>query len=180
MTKTSKIVMNGLMISMVFLATYFTKIPIPGSQGYFNIGDVVIMLSASFGGPLAGALAGSLGSALADVAAAYYIYAPVTFIVKGLEGLVAGILFRKFLKRLNPNAARSFSFIIAATVMISGYFISEYYILALFDKNFGLTAAVAGILTNIPQGGISVILAIITAPLLEKAKLFDKKDLRKI
>lgn len=180
MTKTSKIVLNGLMISMVFLATYFTKIPIPGSQGYFNIGDVMIMLSASFGGPLAGVLAGSLGSALADVAAGYYIYVPVTFIVKGLEGLAAGMVFRKLSKHLNANAARSFAFLIAAAIMITGYFISEYYILSLFDKNFGLTAAVAGIFTNIPQGGISVVIALITAPLLEKSKLFDKKDLHQI
>lgn len=180
MTKTSKIVLNGLMISMVFLATYFTKIPIPGSQGYFNIGDVMIMLSGSFVGPLAGALAGSLGSALADLAAGYYIYIPVTFIVKGLEGLAAGMLFRKFSKYLNANAARSLAYIIAAAIMIFGYFISEYYILALFDKNFGLTAAIAGIFTNIPQGAISIVIALITAPLIEKTKLFDKKDFQKI
>ena len=78
--------MNGLMIALVFLTTYFTRIPtmvLPG--GYFNLGDAVIILSAAMLGPAGGLAAGAVGSALADIAAGALLFAPITFIVKGLE-----------------------------------------------------------------------------------------------
>ena len=55
-----KLIMNGLMIALVFLATYFTRIPtmiLPG--GYFNLGDAVIILAAFLLGPTGGSIAGA-------------------------------------------------------------------------------------------------------------------------
>ena len=50
-----KLIMIGLMIALVFLATYFTRIPtmvLPG--GYFNLGDAVIILASVLLGPAGG------------------------------------------------------------------------------------------------------------------------------
>lgn len=93
-----KLAMNGLMIALVFLATYFTRIPtfLPG--GYFNLGDAVIMLAAAFLGPVGGLIAGAVGSAFADLAASAAIFAPITLVVKGIEGLVVGLLAAKYMR----------------------------------------------------------------------------------
>ena len=94
-----KLIMNGLMTALVFLATYFTRIPtmiLPG--GYFNLGDAVIILASVLLGPAGGLAAGAVGSALADIAAAALLFAPITFVVKGLEGLAVGLLLRRSAK----------------------------------------------------------------------------------
>jgi uncharacterized membrane protein len=93
-----KLAMNGLMIALVFLATYFTRIPtfLPG--GYFNLGDSIIMLAAAFLGPIGGLSAGGIGSAFADLAAGAFIFAPITLVVKGIEGLVVGLLAVNYMK----------------------------------------------------------------------------------
>lgn len=92
--------MSGVMIALVFLATYFTRIPTPLPGGYFNLGDAVIMMAAAFLGPAGGLIAGSIGSGFADIAAAAFIYAPITLVVKGIEGLVVGLLISKYIRSM--------------------------------------------------------------------------------
>ena len=75
---------------MVMVATLLVRIPVPGG-GYFNLGDVVIIFSGLFGGWKAGLIAGGIGSALADLIG-FPVFAPITLIIKGLEGLVAGLV----------------------------------------------------------------------------------------
>ena len=149
-----KLIMNGLMIALVFLATYFTRIPtmiLPG--GYFNLGDAVIILAAFLLGPTGGLIAGAAGSALADLAAAALLFAPITFVVKGIEGLLVGLLTSKIRKTGALEHGRLIiSTIAGAAVMIIGYFLAEALLLGIFNEAFGLTAAVAELLPNSLQG----------------------------
>jgi uncharacterized membrane protein len=88
---TKKIILNGVMIALVFLATIFTRIPGPIPPGYINFGDTVIIVAAILLGKNSGFIAGAFGSALADaIVPGGIIFAPVTFIVKGLEGYLVG------------------------------------------------------------------------------------------
>jgi len=99
---------------MVMIATVLVRIPVPGG-GYFNLGDVVIIFSGLFGGWKAGLIAGGIGSALADLIG-FPVFAPITLIVKGLEGLVAGLA--------KPAVKWQIYFFpaIAVIIMIAGYF----------------------------------------------------------
>ncbi|HHW31985.1 MAG TPA: ECF transporter S component [Clostridiaceae bacterium] len=157
-----------MMIALVFLATYFTKIPIPATQGYFNLGDTIILVTAILLGAKSGLLVGAIGSLIADIAGGYYLFAPLTFIVKGLEGYVAGkIAFHKDCEKVE-EFRKVFAVIIGAVAMASGYFIGEAYFLGLFDSTFGLTAAVAELPLNLIQGGISAVVGYVLASILEK------------
>ena len=49
-------------------------------------------------GPIVGCIAGGVGSVLADMITSFYICAPVTLAIKGVEGYAVGYLFRKFSK----------------------------------------------------------------------------------
>lgn len=164
-----KLVLNGLMIALVILATYFTRIPTPLPGGYFNLGDSVIMLAAILLGPVSGFAAGAVGSAAADLMAGAFMFAPITFIVKGLEGVTVGLFTYKMRKAGELKHGRLIAGVLAgAAVMILGYFLAEAFLLGLFNKAFGLTAAAAEILFNGMQGILSAVLGYALALVLTK------------
>lgn len=166
-SNTRKLVYSGVSIALVFLATMFTRIPGPVPPGYINLGDSVIMLAAIFLGRGAGFAAGAFGSALADmVAPGGLIFAPITFIVKGIEGYVVGAMASG---RGNSGKKLIPALITGAVIMIGGYFLAELTVLKLFDPVFGLSAALAELPFNAIQGGISVVIVLLLSSLLEKA-----------
>lgn len=170
-----KLVLSGLFIALVFLATYFTRIPTPLPGGYFNLGDAVIMLAAVFIGPLGGLIAGGIGSAFADMAASALIFAPITLAVKGIEGLAVGLIAAKYRKNhLETRHASPFNFnlilalVVGALIMVAGYFSGEAFILSIFDRSFGLAAAATEIPANLVQGALSAVLGYALVLLLNR------------
>ncbi|BBE31261.1 hypothetical protein OSSY52_14020 [Tepiditoga spiralis] len=89
MTKTKRIIYSGLMIALVFVATFSIKIPIPG-LGYVHPGDSMIFVAAILFGWKVGALAGGLGSAMSDLVGGYGIYVIPTLIIKAIMGAIVG------------------------------------------------------------------------------------------
>jgi uncharacterized membrane protein len=175
---TKKIVLNGAMVALVFLATVFTRIPGPVPPGYINFGDAIIMITAILLGKNSGLIAGAFGSALADIIApGGLIFAPITFIVKGLEGYIIGKMLSNEGKRVVNEDTKKYeirkivAIIIGALVMVGGYFIAELSVLKLIDPSFGYAAAIMELPFNLIQGGVSAVLAYILATLLEKTGL---------
>ena len=123
---------------LVTVATVIIPIPVPGG-GFFNFGDVLIVFIGLYAGSKAGAIAGGIGSAIADLML-FPLFAPITLVVKGLEGFICGLAHRK-------SGLFTFLFPLAgALVLISGYFLGE-----LLMPQFGLTVAVADLPANIVQ-----------------------------
>lgn len=87
------IIISALFTAVVFVFTVLFALAIPATKGYWNVGEVGVYLAAFIGGPIVGAVAGGIGSALADIFLGYAYYAPGTLIIKGVEGYVAGFLF---------------------------------------------------------------------------------------
>ncbi|AEV69428.1 ECF transporter S component [Acetivibrio clariflavus] len=156
--KTKTIILNGLMIALVLLVTMFTKIP--GPLGYFNIGDTAIIIAAVMLGRRSGFIAGAFGSALADILLGVPYFAPITFVVKGLEGFIIGhiIYAAGDKKRINSEIIRIFAIVVGCIVMVAGYFFSEIYILRLFSTEYGYAKALSELPYNLVQGGISAII----------------------
>jgi uncharacterized membrane protein len=92
--KMREIALAASFIAMVFISTSIFYIPLVSSTGFFNIGEAFVYLAALIGGPVIGALAGGIGAAMADMVLGYGTYAPATLILKGMEGFVAGLLYR--------------------------------------------------------------------------------------
>lgn len=155
---TKKIVLNGVMIALVFLGTYLTRIPTPLPGGYFNLGDAVIMVAAITLGRKSGLIAGAIGSCLADIVTGGFIFAPITFIVKGLEGYFVGVIASMGQNNAKASTAmKAVAVIVGAVIMVFGYFFAETYILGMFSTGFGLTAAVTELPANLVQGGLSAV-----------------------
>lgn len=86
--KTRKIVLAAMLAALCCVATMIIKIPSP-LKGYLNLGDCIVLLSGFMLSPVYGFLAAGIGSALADIFSGYVIYAPATFIIKGIMTLIA-------------------------------------------------------------------------------------------
>ncbi|MDD4495545.1 MAG: ECF transporter S component [Eubacteriales bacterium] len=166
---TTKIIaVNGIMMALVFVATFFTRIPIPMTQGYFNIGDTVIIITAILMGPASGLIVGALGSMLSDVAAGYFLFAPLTLIVKGLEGYLIGKINALNIGGLSAAWKRVIAVSAGMLVMAIGYFTGEAYILSIFSKDMGYAAAAAEFPLNMLQAGISGVVGFLLTSLMTK------------
>ena len=162
----SKIVLTALFAALVYVATSIIRYPTFGTQGYINIGDTIVLLSAWLIGGIYGALAAGIGSALADLLAQYVTYVPGTFIIKFLMALVAYLIFTAFKKtNINKVVAYIVSGVVAELIMVFGYFLYESTILG-----YGLAAA-ASIPSNAIQAGTCLVIGYIAIGVLEGAKV---------
>lgn len=170
---TRKLVLNALMIALVFIVTYlpFLHIPSPIAQGYFNIGDAAIMVAALMLGKRSGFLAGAFGSALADLLYGAFIFVPITFIVKGLEGYIAGAIAARKNDDTPGYGRKVLAVLVGALVMAAGYFIFESIVIRQLDKKLAMTAIIAELPGNLVQGIVSAIVAYVFVAVLEKTSI---------
>ena len=160
--KTRKIVFSAMMAALVCVATMIIKIPSP-LKGYFNLGDSIVLLAGWILGPLYGFFAAALGSAMADIFSGYVLYAPATFIIKGVMALVAFFIAKPLLAKSKKTAARILSGAASEIIMVLGYFVFEGFL-------YGFVPSAVNIPTNIAQGVLGLIIAIVLVRVFEKAK----------
>jgi uncharacterized membrane protein len=79
--------------AFVFAAT-FSFAATTSTGGYFDVGEIMVYISALVMGPYVGAFAGGVGSMLSDALLAPQ-FAPGTLVIKGAEGFIVGYLARK-------------------------------------------------------------------------------------
>lgn len=147
--ETKQIARNAVLIAMTTMATMLIQVPIPATKGYINLGDGVLLCAALLFGKRTGFLVGGIGSALADLLLGYTWYAPITFVVKGFEGFIAGWLFH------DRHAPTWLSSAVGAFVMVGGYFIAE-------SVMYTMPTAALSILPNGFQGLGGVIISLLT------------------
>jgi len=109
-------------VALVAVSTIMFTLYVPATRGYFNIGEAAIFAIAYLSGRYFGAVAGGLGSALADVILGYYVFAPATLVVKGLEGGLLG-----FLAERRPTLSKQ-RWMVLSVLMGAGLFLSVFLI----------------------------------------------------
>ena len=116
-----QISLMAVMSALVTVGTLIVRIPNP-MGGYFNVGDVMIFVAALTFNPIIGGAAGGLGSAIADIIG-FPAFAIPTLAIKGLEGLLAGLISNK--KSVYRDVL---AIVVAGSEMITGYFLVEVYL----------------------------------------------------
>ena len=165
-TKTKKIVVAALIAALACIATMIIKIPTP-FKGYINLGDCIVLVAGWMLSPAYGFLAAGLGSALADVFSGYVVYAPATFVIKGLMALIAFYSFKLCYKRLGNLPSRITGGVLAEIFMILGYFVFEGFL-------YGFAPSLVNIPANGVQGVAGVIIGVVLIKVFEKLKIsFD-------
>ena len=149
----------GMLIALTTVMTMVIQIP-TGTSGYLNLGDMVVFLAALMLGRKGGFIVGGVGSAMADIILGYSFYAPITLIVKGLEGYTAGRIFETSLGQRMPIMATT----IGGIWMAFGYYFAEIFM-------YGAKAALASVPGNLLQGIVGAITAVALFVALKKTKV---------
>ncbi len=154
-----KLILAALFAALSCVATMSIRIPTPGTGGYIHPGDAIVILSGVILGPVWGFLAGGIGSALSDLIGGYFIYVPITFVIKGLVALAAGLLYQKIGKNQKSRYIAVILGGVADIILVAGgYFVCEFFI-------YGAGAA-ASIPANIIQGIGGLVISCILYPIL--------------
>ena len=149
----------AVMAALCFVATYSIMIPIPATSGYFNIGDIFVIISGLVFGPIVGGVAGGLGSAISDLMGGYYFFVPFTLIIKGCEGLIAGYVGgRLATAKLNRVIL---AWALGGSAVVIGYFAVE----SIF---FGVSAAVVEVPVNLLQ---VIVAGVVGVPVSQALKI---------
>ena len=165
--KTEKLVMTALLTCMIIVTTMFFKIPIPFANGYVHLGDAMVFLTVLILGTRSGAIAAAAGSALGDVFGGFAIWAPWTFVIKGVMALLMGFFISVFMKRgaekkpANVHLIQATGMFIAGAWMAFGYFIAEGII-------YNWMMALIGVPWNIGQFVVGMAIATAVAASLYK------------
>ena len=157
-----KLAFLGVFTAIITLATAYLFIP--NGIGYTNLGDGFIMLSAMLFGPYFALIAGGLGSCLANIILGYTAYAPFTLIVKGLEGLICGLIVNKLIKtKLNAHFSIIISMLIATLIMVLGYFLTNCIL-------YSVEGGISSIPNDFIQAGIGIVVGYLLTYALSKIK----------
>ncbi|MHA2043803.1 MAG: ECF transporter S component [Candidatus Thorarchaeota archaeon] len=125
------VTMLAVFTALTTVATIVFIIPFPSTQGYFNLGDMFVMLSGIILGPVGGFVAGGAGSAMGDVLLGYTAFVPITFIVKGSEGFIVGLLSKRTHRTKRVGWWDVVGLILGSVTMLMGYLLGEMFILGL-------------------------------------------------
>ncbi len=180
--KIKKLTMSALLAALTAVSVLVVQIPMPGT-GYLNLGDGIVLLCGLLLGPLYGAAAAGIGSAIADLISGYVIYAPATLVIKGLTAVTAYKVFKALSgkdgggaiaknaiseearKKVVPHTV--FSGIIGELVMVIGYLLYEGLVVL---RGGSLAASFSAALSSVPfnliQGAAGVLASAILHPLL--------------
>ncbi|MEE8323265.1 MAG: ECF transporter S component [Candidatus Bathyarchaeia archaeon] len=145
------IAIAAVMTALVCVTTMFFMLPIPATDGFFNLGDAIVMIAALTFGPTVGAIAGGIGSSLADLLGGWYVWVIPTLVIKGAEGFIAGWIFSK---SKNQSFQKTIlAWIVGGLVMVSGYFMVQVFM-------YGFEAALVEAPFNFVQMAMSGIIGV--------------------
>ena len=158
-SSTKTLVIAAMFAAVICVATLIVRIPTP-MKGYMNLGDCAVLLAGWLLPPGWGFLAAGVGSGLADIFGGYPVYAPATFVIKGLMAVIAHLGF-KGLSRFGTFAAWLLSGLIAEVVMVFGYYGFE-------GALYGFAPSLVNIPANAFQGLVGLIVGLILVKVFQK------------
>ena len=159
---TKKLVLAALFAALACVATMSIRIPTPGTGGYIHPGDAVVILCGIFLDPATAFLAAGIGSCLADLLGGYFIYVPITFVIKGLVAWLSALLYNHLVSSgKNSSAAVLLCGLIDIVIVAGGYCFCEIFL-------YGLGAALASVPSNIIQGASGLVISSLLYPVLKR------------
>lgn len=164
---TKELCIQGLLTALVTVCTMVFQIPVSATQGYIHLGDSMILLIGVFFGWRYGMVAGGVGSALADLLSGYAHWAPFTLIIKGVMGLIIGLVSdfagrqEKFFTMRNFLASAA-----GIAWMVFGYFIGG----GILKSSFAVAAT--SIPENMVQGIAGAVIFFVVGTAFYKAKVY--------
>lgn len=126
-SKTKEIILSGLLVALVFVATKFINIRLPLSinGGLIHLGNTVLFMAAILFGKKKGAIAGAFGMGLFDVLSGWLAWAPFTFVIRGVMGYIIGRMAWAHGRKGGNVVWNLIGILLAGVWMICGYYMTE-------------------------------------------------------
>jgi uncharacterized membrane protein len=161
---TKYLVQTALLIALVFVATSLIKIRLPfvSNGGLVHLGTAMLFITAIVFGKEKGAIAGAIGMAIFDLSSGWALWAPFTFVVRGVMGYMVGAIAWSGKKEGNSIVLNIAAIILSGIWMIFGYYITE----GVLYGNW--IAPVQSIPGNVTQIAIGLIFGLPIAKILKR------------
>lgn len=158
-------VVTALLIALVFVATSFINIirlPFLSNGGLVHLGNVMLFTAAIVFGKEKGAIAGAVGMAIFDLSSGWALWAPFTFVIRGIMGYMIGAITWSKNRNGNSLLLNIFAMLLSGVWMIIGYYITEGI---LYGNWITPAASIPG---NLMQIVVGLILGLPLAKVLKK------------
>lgn len=159
----TKILSSALMAAFCCVATMLIAIPTP-TGGYVHPGDGLVIATGIILGPIYGGLASAIGSMFADIFSGYMIFAPATFIIKGLAAVLAYYGYKHI--KFKPVISGG---MLAGIIVVSGYYLFEATFLG-----YGFIGSLVGIPGNIVQSIFGIAISALIVPVLKQIPMIKE------
>lgn len=147
----TRIALVAVLIALTVVLTKVVQIPIPASQGYWNLSDAATSFAGFAFGPFVGFAAGGVGTAIADLLSGpYAIWAPISLLAHGLEGAVIGFLVLRSRRLPNLIFAYAAGAIVMVVIYLLGGAVLKGFEAALAEVPFNALQGVVGGVVGIP------------------------------
>ena len=114
MVNTRTVAATAVFTAFVFVTTFSLAVT-TSTGGYFDVGEIMVYITALVMGPYVGAFAGGVGSAMSDALLAPQ-FAPGTLVIKAGEGFIVGYLSRRGSHGLAGGVQKGMGAILGAAV----------------------------------------------------------------
>lgn len=167
-SQTYNLILTSMLIALVFVSTVLLniKLPISANGGLIHLGTAMLFIASILFGPKKGAIAGAVGMGLFDLVAGWTLWAPITFLTRGLQGYMIGKIAWSKGRNGNNFAFNLIAIIVSTPPMLAGYYIGE----AIIFKSWIIPAA--SIPGDLVQTIIGVLVAIPACVALKKLPFF--------
>ena len=165
--KVYNVVLTGIMMCLVMVATMTIRIPVPFTQGYVHLGDTMIFLAVLVLGKRNATLAAGFGSGLADLLSGYAYYAPWTLAVKALMAFAVGAALEHMEKKGQLEEGHV-SLPVLLAMFFGGLEMTVGYYIAASLMHGNWYTPLFSVPGNIGQFAVGMVLAFILAKALYK------------
>jgi len=152
-SKTRDMVLSGILIALVFIATKFINIrlPIAMNGGLIHLGNAMLFMAAIVFGKKKGAIAGAFGMGLFDIVSGWMLWAPFTFIVRGVMGYIIGSISWSNSRNGNSVVYNLIAIVVGGIWMIGGYYVTE---IILYGNWISPVTSIPGNIIQIVAGAV--------------------------
>ncbi|AXI00623.1 ECF transporter S component [Sporosarcina sp. PTS2304] len=167
-TKTFDLILTSMLASLVFIATLLLniKLPIAANGGLVHLGTAMLFMASILFGPKKGAIAGAIGMGMFDLVGGWVLWAPFTFITRGLQGYIVGKIAWSNGRRGTSFKYNLLAMLASVPFMIAGYYICERI---LFNSWIIPLASIPG---DVLQCIVGIAIAIPVCAMLKKVPMF--------
>lgn len=146
--KTKDMVETALLTALIFVATSFIniKLPIAANGGLVHLGTAMLVIACVVFGKEKGAIAAAVGMAIFDLSSGWALWAPFTFVIRGVMGYILGVIAYSNNKKGESIIFNTIAVILSGAWMIVGYYLTE---VILYGNWIAPIASIPGDITQI-------------------------------